>query len=81
MRVMVSIRRDTLDEFWIRAPVTVMGSLITMEKSRKLYREDFGLEEWLPTLGTYPLNYEVGTGLACMILRLSLRNGRNTGHL
>ena len=44
-------------------------------------REDLGLEYWFPPLGTYPLKDEVGMGVACVVLGVSLRKGRYYGNL
>ena len=42
---------------------------------------DLGLEECMPPMGTYPLTYEAGMGIACVTLRLSPSKGRYVGHL
>ena len=42
---------------------------------------DLGWEEWMHSLGPYPLKYELGMGIACVTLRLYLRKGRYVGHL
>ena len=49
--------------------------MLTME------REKLGLEDLFSPLGPYPLKYEVGMGLSCVALRISLRKGKYDGHL
>ena len=44
-------------------------------------KEDLGLEGLFPPLGTYMLKGEVGMGVACVTLRLSLRKGIYVGHI
>ena len=43
--------------------------------------EVLGLAEWLPSLGLFRLRNEVGMGVACSTLILSMRNGKYAGHL
>ena len=52
-----------------------------LRKMRNMAREDLELEDLLPPLGPYPLKDEVGIGVACVTLRMSLRKGRYVGHL
>ena len=42
---------------------------------------DLGLKEWIPSLGPYPLTYEMGMGIACVTLRLLLQKGGYVRHL
>ena len=44
-------------------------------------KEELGLEGLFPPLGAYPLKGEVGTGVACVTLRFSIRKGRCVGHI
>ena len=55
MRLMVSIRRDTLDAFWIRELGTFRCNLTMVKTLSNVAREELGLEEWLPPLGPYIL--------------------------
>ena len=53
----------------------MLSNMVTMD------REELGLEDLFPPLRPYPLKYEVGMGVTCVTLRMSLRKGRYVGHL
>ena len=42
---------------------------------------DLCLEEWMLRLIPYPLTDEVGMGITCVTLRLSLQKGKYVGNL
>ena len=46
-----------------------------MRKMGIMTKEELGLEGLFPSLSTYLLKGEVGIGVACVTLRLSLRKG------
>ena len=81
MRLLVTIRRDTLDEYWSREPGTVKGNLTMVKRLGKVAGYELGMETWLPPLVTYPIVYEVWMSLACTTLILSLRKGIHGEHL
>ena len=58
-----------------------MGDLTILRKMGTMAREELGLEDWFPYLGPYPLKNEVGLGVACVTVRMSLRKGRYVEHL
>ena len=80
-RLLVTIRRDTLDEIEIREPGTVKGNLMMVKRLGKMAGDELGLETWLPPMGPSPIVDELGVGLACTTLIFSLRKGRHTEHL
>ena len=43
--------------------------------------EVLGVVEALPDMGTLPLRYEIGMGVVCYTLILSIRKGKYSGHL
>ena len=50
-KLVISIRRASLDEFWSREPGTVRGNLTMLRDMVKMAKEEIGLEDWLPPLG------------------------------
>ena len=81
VRLLVTIIRNTLDEFWRRDPGMVKGKLTTAKRLGKVAGGELGLETWLPPMGPFPLVDEVGMSLACTTFRFSFRKGINTEHL
>ena len=53
----------------------MLRNMVTVSK------KELGFEGWFTPLITYPLKDDVGMGVACVNLRLSLRKGRYVGHL
>ena len=79
--LLMTIRRATLDEFWSREKGMVKGNLKMTKRLGTVAGDELGLETWLPPMVPYPLVDEVGMGLACTILRLSLRKKRHAKQL
>ena len=44
------------------------GNLIMLRKLGLRVKEELGLEDWFPPLGTYPLNNSVGMEVVCVAL-------------
>ena len=80
-RLIIAVRQASLGEFWSRETGTIRGNLIMLRKMGMMDREELGLEDWFPRLGTYPLKDEVGMGVAQFTLRMSLSTVRCAGHL
>ena len=80
-RWMISIRRKSTEAFCSREPGTVRDNLKMLRKMETMYREELGLEYWFHLLGPYPPKYEVGMGVACVNLSMSLKKGIYVGHL
>ena len=79
-KLVIDIRLSYLDAFWRRELLTVRGNLTILRKMENMASQELVLEDWLPPLGPYPLKYEVGIGVACVTLIMSLRKGRYVGH-
>ena len=79
--LIVAIRRASLDKFWSREPVTVRVNLTMIRNMGAMAREEIRLEYCFLTLGHYLIKDEVGMGLACVTLWMSLRKGRHIWHL
>ena len=79
--LIVAIRRASLDKFWSREPVTVRVNLTMIRNMGAMAREEIRLEYCFPTLGHYLIKDEVGMGVACVALRISLRRGRYVGNI
>ena len=75
MRLLATIRRATLDEFWSTEPGTVKGNLTMVNRLGKVAGDELGLYKWLPPMGTYPILDEVGMSLTCTTLMFYLRKG------
>jgi len=76
-RLLVFIRRATLDAFWSREPGTVaknLGQLKLMSKAA----DELGLcrERMFPAFGPLPVEDKAGMGVAVCVLRRSLDRGR-----
>ena len=69
---MITIWRASLEAFWIWEPGTVNGNITMLRNMGTMYKGKLGLEGWFTLLGPYTLKDEVGTGVACTTLRLSL---------
>ena len=78
---MITIWRASLDDFWSQEPGTVRVNLTILRKVRITTKEELGLEGLFPPLGTYMLKGEMGMGVECVTLRLSLRKGIYVGHI
>ena len=59
-KLIIDIRRVSLEAFWSREPGTVKGNFTIMSKMGKIAREDLGLGYWFPPLGPYLLKDEMG---------------------
>ena len=59
-KLIIDIRRVSLEAFWSREPGTVKGNLTIMRKMGMMDREDLGLGYWFPHLGPYLLKDEMG---------------------
>ena len=81
MRLLVKIRRATLEELWSRETGTVKGKLTMVNMLGKVEGDELGLNTWITPLGTFPIVYEVGMILPCTNLRFSSRKGRHAEHL
>ena len=64
MKLIVVIRRASLDDFWSNNSGTIKGNLTIVKSLRKVARLEMVLYEWLPPLGKYPLKNEVEMSLA-----------------
>ena len=80
-RIIIAIRKASLESFWSIEPGRVRGNLKMWRKMVTMDREELVLEYWFPPLVPYPLKDEVGMGVACVILRVSHRKGIYAGHL
>ena len=80
-RLMINIRQEYLYTFWSRQPGTVRGNLNMLRKLGVIQREYLGLDYLFPPLGTYPLKYEVGMGVAWVTLILYLSKGVHFGNI
>ena len=67
--------------FCIQDHRKIKGKMSMLRKIKGVDIGDLGLEEWVHILGTYPLTDEVGMGIACVTLRLSMRKGSYVGQL
>ena len=80
-RLLVTIRRVTLDAFCIREPRMFKVNSMMVKRLGKVGSDKIGLEIWLPPTGHFLLVDEVGMSLACTTLMFSLRKGRHYQHL
>ena len=80
-KLVISIRRASLDALWIREPGTVRGNFNMLRNMGTMAMEELGLQDWFPPLGPYLLKKEVAMGVACVTLRISIRIGRYVGNL
>ena len=74
-RVMMLIRRVTLDSFWSREPATVRGTLRNKRKLEDIVAQ-LGLSPAVGPMGPYPLEDVVGMKLAIALLVRSLDPGK-----
>jgi hypothetical protein len=74
-RVMMLIRRVTLDSFWSREPATVRGTLRNGRKLEDIVAQ-LGLSPAVGPMGPYPLEDVVGMKLAIALLVRSLDPGK-----
>ena len=80
-RLIISIRRASLDAFTTREPGKLRGYLEMLSNMVKMGREELVLEYWFPPLLPYPLKDGVVMGVACVTLIMSLRKGGYVRHL
>ena len=78
---MFAILQSTLDAFWRRRTITVKNGLITLKSIYEVGYEVLGIVEGLPYMRPFPLRDEIGMGVACYTLIISMRKGNYTGHL
>ena len=65
----VTFRQVSLDTFWSQEPRTVNGKQKISKNLESMAREESGLVVFLPPFVSYPLKYEMGVGVACVIIR------------
>jgi hypothetical protein len=75
-RVLMLIRRATLDSFWSREPATVRGTLRQGGKMEDIAAQ-LGLSPVMGAMGPFPLSDTTGMKLAVVMLERSLDPGKN----
>lgn len=75
-RVLMLIRRATLDSFWSREPATVRGTLRQGGKMEDIASQ-LGLSPVMGAMGPFPLADTTGMKLAVVMLERSLDPGKN----
>ena len=78
---MITIWRSLLDAFWIWELGKVKVNITVLRNMGTIAKEELGLKGWFLPLVPYPLKDEVGVGLVCVTLMLSLRKELYVGHL
>ena len=71
-RLIIFIRRASLEAFLSRKPGAVRGNLTIMSRMQMMDSKDISLEDCFPPMRNYPLKDKVGMVLACVNLRISL---------
>ena len=72
-RLLVTIRRGTLNEFWSRETGMVKGNLTMVNMLGVVMGNELVLKTWLPTMVPFPLVDDVGMILAFTTVIYSLR--------